>query len=211
MTEERNNAIASLKEELAKNNESSYKFKIQGHPDKEYVLFYNGKKVYTADDRHDLKAFVFDVFDHSPSVVGKWDFGSYKNAELAEKSETELLFFKDDLRIDADNIQEIVKECKHESVFNLYPFDGNEETDCSRETYEMWHCERIFPSNVAFPVADLEMEIVVPTFISAFEKAGIRFGKRTQDLLEEMIDRCIPFNLTISHKGFNITILDTMD
>ena len=211
MTEERKNAIASLKEELAKNDGYSYKFKIKGHPYKECALFYNGKKVYTADKLFRVRDFVFDVFDHSPTVVGKWDYYGSKNAELAEKSETEFVFYKDDLRIAADNVQEIVKECKHESVFSITPFEDDEETNCSRDTTEMWHCESVHHQNVFFPVADLERETVVPTLASAFEKADIRFGETSRDLLEYMVAHWIPFKLTVFHHGVNITVDGLID
>lgn len=211
MTEERKNAIASLKEELAKNDGYSYKFKIKGHPNKECALFYNGKKVYTADKLFRVRDFVFDVFDRSPAVVGKWDYYGSKNAELAEKSETGFVFYKDDLRIAADNVESIAQKCEHESVFSITPFEDDEETNCSRDTTEMWHCESVHHQNVFFPVADLERENVVPTLASAFEKSDIRFGKNAQDLLEYMVARWIPFKLTIFHHGFNITVDSLID
>ena len=210
MTEERNNAVASLKEELAKNDGYSYKFKIKGNPYKECALFYNGKKVYAADKLFRVRDFVFDAFDHSPAVVGMWDYYGSKNAELAEKSETEFVFYKDDLRIAADNVESIAKRCEHENVFSITPFEDDEETNCSRDTTEMWHCERI-ASSVAWPEADLERETVVPTLASAFEKADIRFGETSRDLLEYMVAHWIPFKLTIFHHGFNITIDGLID
>lgn len=210
MTEERNNAVASLKEELAKNDGYAYEFSIKGHPFKECALFYNGKKVYTADGWRDLEDFVFDVFDHSPSVVGKWDFSNFKKGELAEKNETTINVLRDDLKEDAYNVRKIAQKCVHENVFSFSPFEDDEETNCSRDSTEMWHCEQI-ASSVAWPVTDLEMETVVPTLASAFEKADIRFGKRERELLEYMVERWIPFKLTIFHYGFNITIDNLLD
>ena len=210
MTEERNNAVAALKEEVAKNGGYAHKFLIKGTPFGKCTLFYNGKEVYTADSFDHVRDFVFDVFDHSPSVVGKWDYNDWKKAELAKKSETEFIFFKDDLRIDADNVRVIAQNCVHERVLSFSPFEDDEETNCSRDTTEMWHCEQI-ASSVAWPVTDLEVETVVPTLASAFEKADIRFGKTSRDLLEYMVERWIPFKLTIFHHGFIITVDGLID
>ena len=205
MTDERKAAVASLKKEIAENKGSAYEFSIKGHPVEGCALFYNGKEVYTADKFHRVRDFVFDVFDRSPSVVGKWDFDGRKNAELSEKSETKIVFSKEDLRIDADNIKAIADRCKHETRFDFSPSEDDEETTASGKMYGMWRCECVSTSDIVSPIADMETEIVVPTLVSAFEKAGIGFGEKAKDLLDYMLVRRIPFAVTISRNGIDVS------
>ena len=199
MTEMQKQAIASLKETLKKSKAFAYRFLIQGKPlQKECTLFYNRTKIYTAR-LCDIRDFLFEVFDYSPSVVGKWDMiHGLIDQDLLRKSKSPFVVYKHILAEDAENIKTLVRFCKHGAHFQFYPFNEKEEACC--DVSEKWHCVIKSGEDIELPNIN-----VVPTLTIAFKQAGILLGKGTQELLKNLVAQWTSFDINLRYRGFDVT------